>query len=42
MNIESALRHGLRGLPKGSSLFRFLKKHRRISESAERLVTKGG
>jgi hypothetical protein len=34
MNIESALRHGLRGLPKGSSLFRLLKKHGRISESA--------
>jgi hypothetical protein len=28
MSVENALRLGLRGLPKGSSLFRFLQKHR--------------
>ena len=33
MKVDNALRFGLRGLPKGSSLFRFLKKHRRISNS---------
>jgi hypothetical protein len=34
MNIQNALHLGLRGLPKGSSLFRFLKRHRRFSKSA--------
>jgi hypothetical protein len=33
MKVDNALRLGLRGLPKGSSLFRFLKKHRSISNS---------
>jgi hypothetical protein len=31
-NVENALRLGLRGLPEGSSLFRFLQEHGRIPE----------